>query len=289
MNGIPKLDALRSISLYGLSSVTMNFQYDTDPYFARAQAFERIPTRRCPTGVTPGMSPLFSPSGLIYRYVLQSPDRSAQRAQDPRGLGARAALSRDPGRRRRLQPRRRDDAVPGAARSAPADVVRRDRAADRRSSSPATTPTPAAASIPQGGQFYYVRGLGLVKSLEDIGNIVVAAHGGIPVTVNDVGTVAIGSRAAARAVRLHGPERRRRRGHPDARRRAGAGDPEEGPGADRDAQPERAAAGREDRPVLRPDRADRRRRRRPSSATWCAACCSCSSCSASFSSASGRR
>ncbi len=36
MNGIPKLDALRSISLYGLSSVTMNFQYDTDPYFARA-------------------------------------------------------------------------------------------------------------------------------------------------------------------------------------------------------------------------------------------------------------
>jgi cobalt-zinc-cadmium resistance protein CzcA len=45
----------------------------------------------------------------------------------------------------------------------------------------------------QGGQFYYVRGLGLVKSLEDIGHIVIAAHGGIPVTVNDVGTVAIGS------------------------------------------------------------------------------------------------
>ena len=43
MNGIPKLDALRSISLYGLSSITMNFAFDTDPYFARAQAFERIP------------------------------------------------------------------------------------------------------------------------------------------------------------------------------------------------------------------------------------------------------
>ena len=49
MNGIPKLDALRSISLYGLSSVTMNFDFDTDPYFARAQAFERIPTPKCPT------------------------------------------------------------------------------------------------------------------------------------------------------------------------------------------------------------------------------------------------
>src|SRR5450631_988335 len=78
MNGIPKLDALRSISLYGLSSITMNFLYDTDPYFARQQAFERIPDAQLPTGVTAGMSPLFSPSGLIYRYVLQSPDRSAQ-------------------------------------------------------------------------------------------------------------------------------------------------------------------------------------------------------------------
>src|SRR6195256_1183001 len=78
MNGIPKLDALRSISLYGLSSVTMNFLYDTDPYFARQQAFERIPDAALPSGVSAGMAPLFSPSGLIYRYVLQSPDRSAQ-------------------------------------------------------------------------------------------------------------------------------------------------------------------------------------------------------------------
>jgi cobalt-zinc-cadmium resistance protein CzcA len=78
MNGIPKLEALRSISLYGLSSITMNFEFDTDPYFARQQAFERIPNAEVPSGVTPGMSPLFSPSGLIYRYVIQSPDRSAQ-------------------------------------------------------------------------------------------------------------------------------------------------------------------------------------------------------------------
>ena len=65
MNGIPRLEALRSISLYGLSSITMNFEYDTDPYFARAQAFERIPDASMPDGVSPGMSPLFSPSGLI--------------------------------------------------------------------------------------------------------------------------------------------------------------------------------------------------------------------------------
>src|SRR4249920_1619970 len=71
MNGIPQLDALRSISLYGLSSVTMSFEYDVDPYFAREQAFERVPDAQMPSGVMPGLSPLFSPSGLIYRYVLQ--------------------------------------------------------------------------------------------------------------------------------------------------------------------------------------------------------------------------
>src|SRR5512140_383304 len=72
MNGIPKLEALRSISLYGLSSVEMNFHYDSAPYFVREQAFERIPNATVPAGVTPTVSPLFSPSGLIYRYVLQS-------------------------------------------------------------------------------------------------------------------------------------------------------------------------------------------------------------------------
>src|SRR6202521_884615 len=75
MNGIAKIEALRSISLYGLSALTMNFEYNADPYFVRQQAFERMGNASLPTGVTPGLSPLFSPSGLIYRYVLVSPDR----------------------------------------------------------------------------------------------------------------------------------------------------------------------------------------------------------------------
>ncbi len=48
----------------------MNFEYGTDPYFVRQQAFERIANATLPQGVTPGLSPLFSPSGLIYRYVI---------------------------------------------------------------------------------------------------------------------------------------------------------------------------------------------------------------------------
>ena len=78
MNGIPKLESLRSISLYGLSSVQMNFEYGADPYFVREQAFERIGNAELPEGLQPSLSPLFSPSGLIYRYVLQSTDRTPQ-------------------------------------------------------------------------------------------------------------------------------------------------------------------------------------------------------------------
>src|SRR6202011_1572187 len=44
----------------------------------------------------------------------------------------------------------------------------------------------------QGGQFYYVRGLGRIAALEDIGNVVLAVHDGVPVLVKDVGRVEIG-------------------------------------------------------------------------------------------------
>src|ERR1700719_957520 len=62
MNGIPQLTTIRSISLYGLSDVILTFQNGTDKYFARQQAFNRIGDINLPSGVTPAMSPLSSPS-----------------------------------------------------------------------------------------------------------------------------------------------------------------------------------------------------------------------------------
>src|SRR5437588_2655567 len=78
MNGTPHLAVMRSISLYGLSDVRLTFEEDVDPYFARQVVFERLSDAQLPTGVTPSMAPLFSPSGLVYRYVLESPDRTPQ-------------------------------------------------------------------------------------------------------------------------------------------------------------------------------------------------------------------
>ena len=190
MNGIPKLDVLRSISLYGLSSVTMNFDFDTDPYFARAQAFERIPDAEVPDGVTPGMSPLFSPSGLIYRYVLQSPDRSAQDLK----ILEEWVLER---KYRAIQGVADDSGLGGPTMQYQVQLdpnklasygVRVSQIVDQLAGNNANA---GGGFYSQGGQFFYVRGLGQVKSLEDIGNIVVATHNGIPVYVKDVAIVAI--------------------------------------------------------------------------------------------------
>src|SRR3984885_12123741 len=78
MNGVPHMEVMRSISLYGLSDIILTFQEDTNDYFARQVVFERLSQATVPQGVAPSLAPLFSPSGLVYRYVLESPDRSPQ-------------------------------------------------------------------------------------------------------------------------------------------------------------------------------------------------------------------
>src|ERR1700733_884259 len=74
MNGTPNMRVMRSISLYGLSDVILTFEDGTDDYFARQVAFQRISDASLPNGIAPSMAPLFSPSGLVYRYVIESPD-----------------------------------------------------------------------------------------------------------------------------------------------------------------------------------------------------------------------
>src|SRR5450756_658225 len=68
MNGVPRMEVMRSISLYGLSDIRLTFEEGTDAYFARQVVFERLAGAQLPSGITPSMAPLFSPSGLVYRY-----------------------------------------------------------------------------------------------------------------------------------------------------------------------------------------------------------------------------
>jgi cobalt-zinc-cadmium resistance protein CzcA len=62
MNGVPKMEIQRSISLYELSDVILTFEDNTDDYFARQVVFQRLSEVTLPTGVQPGLAPLSSPS-----------------------------------------------------------------------------------------------------------------------------------------------------------------------------------------------------------------------------------
>ena len=191
MTGIPKLDSLRSISLYGLSSVQMNFEYGADPYFAREQAFERIPNATMPGGVAPTISPLFSPSGLIYRYVLQSPDRSPQDLKTIEDW----VLER---RFRSIQGVADDSGFGGTVMQyqvllEPNKLLAYGLTVPQVFQQLSSNNANAGGGFyTQGGQFYYIRGLGLVRNTQDIGSIVLATRGGIPIYVKDVAKVEIG-------------------------------------------------------------------------------------------------
>src|ERR1700681_2097883 len=188
MNGTPNLQVMRSISLYGLSDVILTFEEGTDGYFARQLAFQRISDASLPTGVTPSMAPFFSPSGLVYRYVLESPDRTPQELKtfedwivereykqvrgvaDDSGFGGTVMQYQvllDPAR------------LYGYHITVP-------QVLQQLSVNNANT---GGGFYSQGGQFYYVRGLGLIRDEADIGSVIIGTQNGVPVHVRDVGDV----------------------------------------------------------------------------------------------------
>ncbi len=191
MNGVEHVKVVRSVSLYGLSHVVLTFQDGTDPYFARQRAFEHLPDVTLPAGVSAGIEPLFSPSGLVYRYVLDSPDRSAMELKVINDWILSKAFK----------------AVPGVANLGalggetmeyqvlidPAKLAGAGLAvSDVASALGSNNANAGGGFYSQGGQFYYVRGLGRVSTLADIANVVIATKNGVPVLVKDIGRVEIG-------------------------------------------------------------------------------------------------
>src|ERR1700729_447527 len=191
MNGVPKMAIQRSISLYGLSDVILTFDENTDDYFARQIVFQRLSEVTFPAGVQPTLAPLSSPSGLVYRYVLESPDRSPQELKtfedwviereykqvrgvaDDSGFGGTVMQYQvllDPAR------------LYGYHITVPTVI-------QQLSLNNANT---GGGFYSQGEQFYYVRGLGLIRDEADIGSVIIGSQNGVPVHVRDVGDVAIG-------------------------------------------------------------------------------------------------
>jgi cobalt-zinc-cadmium resistance protein CzcA len=191
MNGTEHLKVLRSISLYGLSQVVLTFEDGTDPYFARQRAFERLPDVSLPDGVSAGVEPLFSPSGLVYRYVLESPDRSAMElkvindwvlAKAYKSVPGVADLGGLGGATMEYQVLLDPTRLAGAGLSVN----------DVTAALGGNNQNAGGGFYTEGGQFYYVRGLGRLSTTTDIGNTVITTKNGIPILVKDVATVEIG-------------------------------------------------------------------------------------------------
>src|SRR6201993_1087687 len=70
--GIPHLEEVRSISIFGLSDVKMYFSYGSDYYWDRQEVLNRLQLIQLPAGLSPQLSP-WSPVGEIYRYQLYGP------------------------------------------------------------------------------------------------------------------------------------------------------------------------------------------------------------------------
>src|SRR5450631_3768332 len=191
MNGVPKMSVMRSISLYGLSDVILTFEEGTDDYFARQVVFQRLSEITFPQGVAPTLAPLASPSGLVYRYVLESPDRSPQELKTFEDWVIQREYKQVPGVA--------DDS--GFGGTVMQYQVLLDPA--KLYAYHITVPTvlqqlsvnnsnAGGGFSSQGGQFYYVRGVGLVRDTSEIANIVVGSQNGVPTRVGDIGDVTIG-------------------------------------------------------------------------------------------------
>ncbi len=191
MNGTPKTANTRSISLYGLSDVILTFQNGTDNNFARQEVFNRLGDLTLPSGVTPSVAPLSAPSGLIYRYVLQSSDRSPMELKTLEDWTVEPQYKSVPGVA--------DDSGFGGGTMQYQVLLDQAKiaavglsAVQVEAALTANNANAGGGFYSQGGQFYYVRGAGRVETLEDIGNVVVAVHDGTPLLVKDVGRVTIG-------------------------------------------------------------------------------------------------
>jgi cobalt-zinc-cadmium resistance protein CzcA len=192
MNGVPKMVVMRSISLYGLSDVILTFEEGTDDYFARQVVFQRLSEVAYPQGVTPTLAPLASPSGLVYRYVLESPDRTPQELKTFEDWVIERQYKQVSGVA--------DDSGFGGTVMQyqvvldPAKLYAYHITVPTLIQQLSTNNSNAGGGFySQGGQIYYVRGLGLVHDTSDIGNIVVGSQNGVPVRVRDIGEVVIGS------------------------------------------------------------------------------------------------
>ena len=199
LNGVPGLFRLRSISLFGLSLVTLTFEDGVEPLVARQQIMERIPGADLPEGVEPDLGPLATPIGEVYRYTLDGHGVDPMTLRTLQDWVVRPALMRVPGvadvvsygglvQEIHVEP----DPVKMAALGVVLD--------DMFSALSKASANASGGALERGSELFVIRSVGTFRSLEDIGKVRVGFHANVPVKVSDVATVTTGYQVRQSAV-----------------------------------------------------------------------------------------
>lgn len=213
MANLPDIEEIRSISRFGLSVVTVVFHDKVDIYFARQLINERLQTAAAhiPEGAgKPVLSPVSTGLGEVYQYIIR-PRKGAEKkysAMDLRsmqdwivarqlyGTPGVAEINSFGGALKQYEV-----AVdPTRLKAMEVTIAQLVTALERNNQNT------GGAYIDKKPHAYFIRGIGLVSSLEDIGNIVIKTSAGIPVLVKDVATPRFGHATRYGAVTRDGEE-----------------------------------------------------------------------------------
>jgi cobalt-zinc-cadmium resistance protein CzcA len=213
MTGLPGLTEMRALNRAGLSLITLVFTDKTDVYFARQLVMERLleVTPRMPAGVVPVLGPVSTGLGEVYQYTLVHPD-DGQRTLSPEELMERRVVQDWV-----LRPLLRS--IPGVAEINSMGGLERqfqvlvnpDRLRHYRLSLREVLEAVERNNANAGGgmlrsaaEQYLIRGVGLIRSVDDIGNIILKEERGVPVFVRDVAQVEIGAAVRQGAIVRNG-------------------------------------------------------------------------------------
>jgi heavy metal efflux system protein len=192
LNGLPHMVRMFSHTQFGLSFIMLTFDDHTTDSQARQQTLERIATADLPTGVQPQLAPLSTAIGEIYRYTIKAEGYNTRDLRTLEDWVVERNLRSVPGVA---------DVVPYGGRIKTYEV-NPDLARMRYygislqqlyTALGRGNANVGGSKVTQGSQQYLIRGVGLLRTADEIKKVVIAAHDGTPVLVKDIAEVTIGN------------------------------------------------------------------------------------------------